>query len=158
MWICRSRDLSGRRACNNIARIERAEVIFRQDCASVFRKLEVEIDKLMDGAALQKPEDFGHGKRGCDGPDERSADCLSSQQRYPAAVELAVAEHTFVCRAIIDLFAFVLRPPDLRGGPGRRQRVQPQRAIVTVPASQSGLDNEVKSDLVERLPSEAVMS
>ena len=54
--------------------------------------------------ALQKPEDFGHGKRGCDGPDERSADCLSGQQHYPAAIELAGAEHTLVCRAIVGLF------------------------------------------------------
>src|SRR3981081_536145 len=108
MWIRRSRDITSpgwaQRPRNNIARIERAEVVFRQHCASVFRKVEVKIDKLIDGCALQKPEKLGHGKRGRDRADEGGANRLSSQQRSPAAVELAVAEHTFVRRPIIDLF------------------------------------------------------
>ena len=67
MWICRSRDNTStgwdQRPRNNIARIERAEVVFRQHHAPVFRKLEIKIDKPVHGTTLQKPEQFGHGKR-----------------------------------------------------------------------------------------------
>src|SRR5258708_11780988 len=108
MWICRSRDNTGsgwgQRPRNNVARIERAEVVFRQHRASVFRKLEVKINKLVDGAALQQPEKFGQGKRRRDGAHEGRANCLSGEQCYPAAIQLAFTQHTLVCTAVVDLF------------------------------------------------------
>jgi hypothetical protein len=38
----------------NIARIERAEVLLRQYRASVFRRLEIEVDEFVHGAAVQE--------------------------------------------------------------------------------------------------------
>jgi hypothetical protein len=53
--------------------------------------------------------------------------------------------------AVFDMLVLVIRPPDLGSQPGRRQRVRTQRSKVAVPASQSGFDDEVETDLIEGL-------
>jgi len=47
----------------NIARIERAEVLLRQHRASVFRRLEIEVDEFVHGAAVQETQHFAQDKR-----------------------------------------------------------------------------------------------
>ena len=69
----------------NIARIERAEVLLRQYRASVFRRLEIEVDEFVHGATVQEAQDFTQDKRrGC-GADERRADGLPGEQGDAAA-------------------------------------------------------------------------
>jgi len=104
----------------NIARIERAEVLLRQYRASVFRRLEIEVDEFVHGATVQEAQDFTQDKRrGC-GADERRADGLAGEQRDAAAIERAACEHTFVCRAVLDLVVGLRAAPDLRRRPRGR--------------------------------------
>jgi hypothetical protein len=81
-WSCLDR---------NIAGIERAEVVQRQHRASVFRRLEIEIDEFVDGAALQKAQHLAQCQRRGHSADERRADGLAGEERDATAIEHAVA-------------------------------------------------------------------
>ena len=144
-------------ACEDIARIERTEILVGQHCAPVFRRLQVQIDQLVDGTAVQEAQDFRDDEGGGDRADEGRADRLACQQRDAAAVELARVQHAGVCRPVLDRLARAVPPPDVGRGPGCRQGVQADGAEVAMTASEPGFDDEVEADLVERLPSETVV-
>jgi hypothetical protein len=76
-----------------MARIQRTEIVLRHHRAPVIRRLQVQIDKLVDRAAAQKPKTFGHGQGRGHRADEGRADSLSGEQRHAAAVALAIVEH-----------------------------------------------------------------
>ena len=76
----------------NIARIERAKVLLRQDRAAVFRRLEIEIDEFMHSAALQEAQHLAQGQRRGHGADERRADGLAGEQRDATAIERSARE------------------------------------------------------------------
>lgn len=45
----------------NMSRIERTEVLLRQDRAAVFRRLEIEINEFVHAATLQEAEHLAQG-------------------------------------------------------------------------------------------------
>ena len=51
---------------------------------------------LVERAAVELAKDFRKGETSGDRPDERGADRLAGEERYAAAVELAVLQHPLI--------------------------------------------------------------
>ena len=103
--------LLGSGQCGDITRIETAKVGGVWYRRTMFDALQVQLDDLVNGSAMEKSQDFGEGERGCDGADEWRTNAFPRKKRNSTSVEVAVVQHLLIARAITNIFAAVRSNP-----------------------------------------------
>src|SRR6266446_4467484 len=79
-----------------ISGVDAAEVVRLRNDAAVVDALEIEVDELVQLAAVEQPQHLRDRQRRSDGADERSADRLTREEGDTAPVECAVSEEALI--------------------------------------------------------------
>ena len=77
----------------------------------MFDALQVELDDLVYGSTMEKPQHLGKGKRCCNRSDEWCTNPFPGKKCNPAAVEVAVFQHVLISRAVRNIFTVSLIDP-----------------------------------------------
>jgi hypothetical protein len=105
----------------DVSRVEGGQGLGLRHHAAVLDALEVEIDELMEVAAMQQPQDFTNDEARGDRADEGGPDRLADKQGHAAAVESAILQQLLIRGAAGQVVLDRPRLPDFCGGAAARQ-------------------------------------